>query len=619
MRKILLSVSFLFMAFGLLSQDVDSLYNYGREFIVQNNEEGDSLGRKSLMNLIPIAQKAGRKNIEAQIYHLVAFTHERTNKDSAIYYLGIAVERYRELKNPNYIDANNYIGFLQVDAGDFELSLNTFQKSLDYAEAENDSSSISYILGELGYVYDRMEDYNEALKYYRRAMLFANDSGSVGMVYGKTGIAFDELKQYDSAIFYNSLAIQYFEAVGEEGNMSIWQSNLGNTYTKIGEWETALELFNKSLGTYEKYERQPAPFLLVNLGKVHTILGNYDEAKQYLLKGLEYSKNLDLVRSEYEAYYQLSEWYEAQGKSEQALENFKLYSNLKDSVINADRLKSAQELQLKYEGEKKDKELAEGKAQLSEKNLALEKEKTKNLLVAGAFGILVLIGLWYLRVQRLKRKQLTKEFELKTEMAKQESAKNLADEKVRISAELHDNIGSQLTFLVSSVDNLSYVEKDLQMQSKLQSISDFGREAISDLRSTIWAMKEKKADTQTLIERLVGLKSKINPPPSIDLIDQLENEHELSATQILNLYRIIQEAIQNAVKYANANSIRVSFSYESGLTVKIEDDGSGFDIDTAEKGNGLMNMEHRAAAIQAEINVISELNKGTVVEVRCSV
>jgi signal transduction histidine kinase len=85
----------------------------------------------------------------------------------------------------------------------------------------------------------------------------------------------------------------------------------------------------------------------------------------------------------------------------------------------------------------------------------------------------------------------------------------------------------------------------------------------------------------------------------------------------MNIYRIIQEAINNALKYADANAIDVQFKkVENELFVSIIDNGKGFDPTTVEEGNGLNNMKKRAHEIDGNINIHSETSKGTTVQLQ---
>ena len=95
-------------------------------------------------------------------------------------------------------------------------------------------------------------------------------------------------------------------------------------------------------------------------------------------------------------------------------------------------------------------------------------------------------------------------------------------------------------------------------------------------------------------------------------------EHfKLSSVQGMNVYRIIQEAINNAIKYADAQTILVDFNYtKNHLNVSVIDDGKGFDLETIQLGNGINNMKKRAHEIDGELHVMSNENEGTTIQLK---
>ena len=85
----------------------------------------------------------------------------------------------------------------------------------------------------------------------------------------------------------------------------------------------------------------------------------------------------------------------------------------------------------------------------------------------------------------------------------------------------------------------------------------------------------------------------------------------------MNIHRIIQEAINNALKYASATKITVDFNYSKNqLTVKVIDDGQGFDLEDVQFGNGINNMKKRAHEINGEIVIVSNVKHGTSIQLQ---
>ena len=98
-------------------------------------------------------------------------------------------------------------------------------------------------------------------------------------------------------------------------------------------------------------------------------------------------------------------------------------------------------------------------------------------------------------------------------------------------------------------------------------------------------------------------------------IEESLKEIKLTSVEGMNIYRTIQEGINNSLKYANAEIITVNIKKnKEKIRILISDNGQGFDLETIEKGNGLKNMQKRILDINGEFNISSN-NQGTTIEI----
>jgi len=209
----------------------------------------------------------------------------------------------------------------------------------------------------------------------------------------------------------------------------------------------------------------------------------------------------------------------------------------------------------------------------------------------------------YLSWRKLKRK--LDEFKLKEQFHV---------EIDRISRELHDNVGSNLSIIISNLDYLQ-----LKDQTKnIEHISDTARNTMQQLRETIWATHQSSFSMDDFEKKLVqfiekvsfGYKSvKINLKiKAVDLA--------LSPSQTLNLFRIIQEGTINAAKHAESPTIDIELIHANNqLSLRIMDFGKGFDIHMqSEDHYGLINLQKRANSIHANLQIRSIIGYGTELE-----
>ncbi len=239
--------------------------------------------------------------------------------------------------------------------------------------------------------------------------------------------------------------------------------------------------------------------------------------------------------------------------------------------------------------------------------------EARNLCIA--FDILVLmIGLGYrykaLRDEKDRQKLLAYENQLK-----------LLQEKERISRDLHDNVGSQLTIVSSGLDNALFLAEHNKLYSaNLAIINQNVREAVQSLRDTIWVTHQTNLQVIDLkIRAQHYLQKMFAEHPVLKVYFNCTDELiGLSSGQALNIFRIIQEAAQNIQKYAQATIVNVEISQQSaGLQVKIEDNGVGFDLKSVDESEhyGLQNMQKRAKEMKGQCVIQSAPSLGTTVTV----
>src|SRR5690606_304009 len=174
--------------------------------------------------------------------------------------------------------------------------------------------------------------------------------------------------------------------------------------------------------------------------------------------------------------------------------------------------------------------------------------------------LLVVLGVNIYRQQKFKQERLLEENRLKDQVASEQLKNKVHEERLRISRDLHDNIGSQLTFLTSSMDNMKYMVKEDKITNKLTDLTTFTRSTISQLRDTIWAMNKGSITIEDLQGRLLNYiedAKKTVDHVSFDFITSGNSTNVVfSSTHAVHLFRIAQESINNALKHAMPSTIK---------------------------------------------------------------
>ena len=214
---------------------------------------------------------------------------------------------------------------------------------------------------------------------------------------------------------------------------------------------------------------------------------------------------------------------------------------------------------------------------------------------------------------------------LKKKLREAEIRQKLQEERERISRELHDNIGANLTSIITGLEILKrYSMKDdkKNLIENISSLGDHTRNTIDELRQTIWSLHNEVNEVKELNEKIkeyILHRVKFGNKQKIKFYFDGNGNIKLSSSEALNLFRIVQESINNAIKYSNGSEIKVYVEAEgSMLKIIIRDYGTGFDQSRTEidsNGLGLINMKKRAAVINAILKIDSVINKGTSIKI----
>ena len=201
------------------------------------------------------------------------------------------------------------------------------------------------------------------------------------------------------------------------------------------------------------------------------------------------------------------------------------------------------------------------------------------------------------------------------------------NERQRISRELHDSTVQNLTSIIHKTELCSkLIDMDpVRCKLELTMISRTIRDIINDTRQMIYNLRPMSFDDiglEVTIERAID---KIKNDKLCNICFTVEGEsYKIKSVVGITLLRIIQEACNNAIKYAHANIISVKLIYEDdAVVILVEDDGTGFNIDNTDvstrndnSGFGLSMMKERVYLLSGEIEITSENNVGTKIQVK---
>ncbi|MBY5952215.1 tetratricopeptide repeat protein [Algoriphagus marincola] len=611
--------------------------------------------RQIVDSLLNSAQQENTDETLAAIYGELGWTYAAINLDSAIYYGQLAVELSEKTGDETLL-AQSYsdLGSGYLQKGQLQEAGEVYLKSLEIREANRDSLGMAKVYNALGFILQRKYESDSAITYFLKALPIFEKEGALlnaATILNNIGVIYQNMSNYPKAIEFYERAAVMREAQKDFRNLIGSYANLGTAYKYLGDFELAEEYFQKAIDlaireddprnlavSYRMYafflqekgdmsrleevaqkglEAAKAVNALYEeatmeyaLGVVENTKKNYKKAKDYLESAAEKFVSQGAEDDVFGPYLELITSFAALGDADSS----RYYVNLYQSTLRSKEEKAAKELtaelETKYQTALKDSQISEQQLQIRTKNFQLY----GSLLMALVLG---LVGYLLYKQQKLKNRQLEQEVELKEALAQIETQNKLQEQRLLIARDLHDNIGAQLTFIISSIENLKYFEPIKEtLTPRYESIANFTKQTIRELRDTIWAMNSGAVTLEDLVGRVKNFiqQGKQSTDVKLDFVQEegLDLSKKISSANSIQILRILQEAVQNAVKYADASQIQVIFSFnENQLQFQVTDNGKGFDLEKVKAGNGLGNMQKRADEIEASLSVKSETGRGT--------
>ena len=411
------------------------------------------------------------------------------------------------------------------------------------------------------------------------------------------------------------------------------------------------------------------------LGKAEYEAHNFDSALIHFKSAAQMSKELGQLVDEREANLLISKSFQQRGNADSAFHYFQNYSLLKDSILSFEKQKTIIEVTTRYETEKKEQEIkilqkeSEANSYLlllrnqqiekqqleddkksqqlalvskqneiskldaSQKTLSLDNAKKENEKNQAKLKLLEQEAA-YQKLFAAKQNQQKKIIFISIAVLlafsgygiyryirrkKIQSQQEVLNERLRISRELHDEVGSTLTGIAMyshlTKEQVKAAKTD-EVEKSLNNIQQSAGDMVNKLSDIVWLVNPEQDSLQKLIERLEQYAEEMAIIKSMEVkiivSPKLENI-SLPVESRRNIYLFCKEAINNAVKYSNANLLEISLkeSDNKKIEIMVSDNGKGFDTVTIRNGNGLINMRQRVEDIGGEYLLKTSPGQGT--------
>ena len=546
--------------------------------------------------------------------------------------------------------ANKGLGDLFESEGKYQEALEKYKNNLEISTAHNLTNSQLSDYNDVGRIYDQMGNAEEGLKYYIACLELAQQENQPRYIAGASkniATIHHYQKNYPKSMEYAQIALKAFDELGNRKGKAEAMQTLGNNQYFQGNDEEALKYFQASLVENEAANSQRGlSFSYYNIAKVYAKREEWALAIENHEKSLAIRQQIGYKLGITESQSALGQIKMKQGKPLEALPLFKeavdisraigakykirdrladlanctgqlgRYSQAyayqkelkvyQDSLFNEDQNQKIAAMQTRFDTEQKEKQLLEQENSIlrlaSDKNRL---QKQRNYTLGGAL-FFSLLGFFGYRINSvIKDRNDRKAFAEALIYAQEE-------ERKRIARDLHDGVGQSLLLLKKQLQVTHTITID-----NTKTISN----TLEEVRAISRDLHPFQLEKLGLVAALESQIRRVADSTGLFITKELDPVNDLLSPQAqIQLFRTVQEALNNIVKHAEATAAQVQIKQEGKeILVTIRDNGKGFDAEIAVakmKSLGLKTMNERIQSLGGQFKIEGNDPQGTVIHIR---
>lgn len=575
-----------------------------------------------LDTLLQIARKTSDKSLHAKVLMRRAqFYEEIFEKQSEVMPLLNQAEKL-------YESAGDKLGMASVlsekaqllaGKGGFVDAVSLLLKVRNIQEQASDSAGLRSTLPNLGVYYIAMGLYDQAINVLDLADDLAqkrHDNILRQFLFMQRAQVFEKKGQYVLALKELKKAVDLHGKSSPPYRLARAYARMGQNYLLLNDYKNGLkytQLAEKTFSGLSDSNQFLDHYVQLNYGKIYLAQRQYSKVIAYAKKGLEWAMESEPVLLLEAAEYnrQLAEAYENSGDARLALSHFKSYKVQSDTLLNQESVQRITAAAMNYEFDKKQQASLLKIESLENDRLS----RSRNLLL-GLVSLGVLFTgfiLWSNSKLKQKNMQLIE----KNAQIQQAVFKGQKIERKRVASELHDNLNAKLAALrwrMEALDVAKFESADQQIHSgSLQMLEDI----YQDVRLISHSMLPAELETHGLWSALQKLVENLNINETIRFHLNMDGAEERFSQDVEHqLYVIVLELVNNVIKHARASEAWIALRCSLvRIDLTVSDNGAGISAEGKEPGVGLTNIRSRVNALGGELDINSQIGKGTMISI----
>ncbi len=494
------------------------------------------------------------------------------NNSKALEYDLAALKIALELNNNKYL-SNVYsnLGYDYNYLGNYEKSLEYNLKSLDIKNRMLESGelknrkSLTQSYNNIGSTYSFLKQYKKALEYHQKALEIRkelSDSTGIARSLHNIGTTYEKQKEFSKASIYYEEALAIRKKLKSKREIAETLNNLGIVQKATGNQEEALRYFNEALQIFNEinYKGGAAP-TTNNIAGIYLVQEKADKAYPYLQKGIELANETGQKETLSEIYTNLVDYYTLKGDYKKAFETQEKFLIIKDTLYSNDLVEKVSEMQVKYETEKKEKEIEILARDKEIQTLKIKKQSVQLYVLLGFIFLVMVISILVFGRIKLKQQQV------RTELEK----KNLETEQRLLRSQMNPH------FIFNSMNSIqSYISGNdsFTAMTYLSKFARLMRNILDNSRKSLISLSDEIGTLELYLEL-----EKIRFSKKFDF--RLSVDPGLPTETVYIPPMLIQPFIENAIKHGLRNKpgnglLEIEFRQNHKLlTCTVKDNGIG--------------------------------------------
>lgn len=598
-------------------------YTYGETFEIENPDSAIFFYKKGLQLAEKLSYKHGIFSYPS--YIIVVLNNQGKFKEA----LNICLDMLKRVEEEG---TKNQITTFYINTGsewqylsDLESAATYYLKAAKLAEETGNKRFQRVVSNNLSSVFNTLNQFEKAKQYAEKSLVIAkemNDTYAIASSSINIGVAESNLKDFTQSLARYREVEMLGQKMGDELIVMDGWIGIGDNLTDLDKLEEAETYYRNVIASAQKigapeYEMYGYLRLSRNLLKSK----KYSLAEPAIEKGIKLAHQLGTKIELKELYEQASNLNEFTGNTTKALFWHKKFVALNDSLINEKNTANINLMEIKYGTEKKEQQLTIQRATINKKNIL------NYVLLGSAAALLIILLLSYRTYSQKRKLQEQKISELEKEkllLATQSILKGQEEERSRLAKDLHDGLGGMLSGVKLQIGAMKgNLILSHEHEKTFNHVIVKLDETINEMRRVAHNLMPEALMKLGLQLALQDYCDSLSDKQSFKINSEFHGlEEKMPSSTNIVVYRIMQELLNNAVKYSGASTILAQVIRQGDhLSITVEDNGKGMDISDPNfsKGAGLASIKARVDFLKGQMDIQSLAGKGTSIHIDCKI